>query len=102
MGTAVVAPCFKRSVVSTLACSYLCPTPHSSCTLLCAPTYVTGVLRFCFKKVSITKNKIKTEVELDGVAYSESECLVVEKKPRINLENVLDLASKLAVFEWVL
>ena len=36
----------------------------------------------------------RTKMEIDGMAYSESRVLLVERKPRINMEHVTELAIK--------
>jgi hypothetical protein len=74
-----------------------CPrdnTPGPFNTALLASTRCTDVRRFCFKEISGKVAGAKMQVEIDGMAYSDSHVVLVERKPRICMEHVEELAAK--------
>lgn len=65
----------------------------------CAFTIIVGAKAWCFKKLAYTGLKAKAEIEVDGMAVSDSEVLLVERKPAINMDNVKDVINKRKIYE---
>jgi hypothetical protein len=59
--------------------------------------FVAGVKAFCFKKLRAT-GTTEAEVEIDGMAVSDTNVLLVERKPVVNLKNVQELINKREVY----
>ena len=54
-----------------------------------------GVKRFCFKELKSAKDSaVHVAIEIDGMAYSDSSVVLVERKPGITVGNILDLDEK--------
>ena len=54
-----------------------------------------GVKRFCFKELKSAKDSVvRVAIEIDGMAYSDSSVVLVERKPGITVENIVDLDEK--------
>lgn len=105
--------CLPVATAIALACNYVCTWVHICRTrcirhmqlwhatlqdlLLCA-----GAQLFCFKKLSLkTGNgvKVEVEVELDGVACSDTSCNIVERKHQFTHKEVLELICKVSALK---
>ncbi|PNW88116.1 hypothetical protein CHLRE_01g014950v5 [Chlamydomonas reinhardtii] len=53
-----------------------------------------GAKRWCFKKISCLVGITTTEIDIDGMAFSNERVVLVERKPRIELMHVSDLRAK--------
>jgi hypothetical protein len=53
-----------------------------------------GANRWCYKQVTGLVEGKSRQIEVDGMAYSMSRVLLVERKPRITLAHVEELAAK--------
>ena len=60
-----------------------------------------GVERWCFKRLSANTGDAKEQVEIDGAAHSETDIVLVERKPSITLEDVRSFKTKIATFRCV-
>ena len=51
--------------------------------------------RFCFKELARKGTSTRMQIEIDGMAYSASRVLLVERKPRITMDHVEELKYKM-------
>ncbi len=56
------------------------------------PLSGTPVARWCYDKVAL--KALNKEIEIDGLAYSPSKILIVERKTRINQDYIEELYKK--------
>ncbi|KAJ9524424.1 hypothetical protein QJQ45_019396 [Haematococcus lacustris] len=61
-----------------------------------------GVRPFCYKKITLKQDgKTEGQVEIDGMAVSETAVVLVERKPIINMKHVNGLLFKLRNYEYI-
>ncbi|KAJ9524762.1 hypothetical protein QJQ45_024384, partial [Haematococcus lacustris] len=61
-----------------------------------------GVRPFCYKKITLRQDgKTEGQIEIDGMAVSETAVVLVERKPIINMKYVNGLLFKLRNYEYI-
>lgn len=52
---------------------------------------ILGVQRFCYKKLMLSKGASSFALEIDGMAFSDSTVVLVERKPVITMKYIEEL-----------
>jgi len=52
---------------------------------------ILGVQRFCYKKLMLSKDSSSSALEIDGMAFSDSTVVLVERKPVITIQYIEEL-----------
>ena len=60
-----------------------------------------GVSSWCFDKLAVKHGGKKTEIEVDGLAFSSSSILMIESKTLILPELIEEFYGKICTFRWV-